>query len=73
MPAVKKGVPPPGERRVLIAELPEWAQLPFDGYECVPCSHTYSGRLSWMPRCHQSGRAPAGASMQSMPCAMRRY
>lgn len=33
MPAVKKGVPPPGERRVRIDELPEWAQLAFDGYE----------------------------------------
>ncbi len=35
VPAVKKGVPPPGERRVLIADLPDWAQLPFEGYECA--------------------------------------
>ena len=42
VPAVKKGVPPPGERRVLIAELPDWAQLPFEGYKCACLAHCHS-------------------------------
>lgn len=49
MPAVKKGVPPPGERRVLIAELPDWAQLAFEGYECVPFAHDCIERVSSVP------------------------
>jgi hypothetical protein len=46
VPAVKKGVPPPGERRVLIAELPDWAQLPFEGYEYACCAHRHRNWLS---------------------------
>lgn len=45
MPAVKKGVPPAGERRVLISEMPEWAQLAFDGYECAPDLRSWSSRV----------------------------
>jgi len=32
VPAVKPGVPPPGEPTVYITDLPEWAQLAFEGY-----------------------------------------
>ena len=35
MPAVATAQPGPGEKKVLIEELPEWAQLPFDGYKCA--------------------------------------
>lgn len=31
MPAIKTAPPPPGERLVPIAELPDWAQLAFPG------------------------------------------
>ena len=35
VPAVATAQPGPGEKKVLIEELPEWAQLPFDGYKCA--------------------------------------
>lgn len=35
VPAVQPGAPPPGERSVLISELPEWAQLAFAGYKAL--------------------------------------
>lgn len=33
VPAVATAQAKPGEKKVLIEELPEWAQLPFDGYK----------------------------------------
>ncbi|KAK9850259.1 hypothetical protein WJX84_005584 [Apatococcus fuscideae] len=35
VPAVATAQPKPGEKKVLIEELPEWAQLPFDGYKSL--------------------------------------
>ncbi len=35
VPAVKPGAPPPGERLVPIADLPDWAQLAFPGYKAL--------------------------------------
>ncbi|KAK9868384.1 hypothetical protein WJX84_004044 [Apatococcus fuscideae] len=35
VPAIATAQPGPGEKMVLIEDLPEWAQLPFDGYKSL--------------------------------------
>ncbi len=34
VPALKKAVAPEDERVVRVSEMPDWAQLAFDGYQC---------------------------------------
>ena len=38
MPAVKKGVMGENEALVKIEEMPDWAQVAFEGYKCEPVS-----------------------------------
>ena len=45
VPAIATAQPGPGEKMVLIEDLPEWAQLPFDGYKCVPLPHVQLAAL----------------------------
>ncbi len=40
VPAVKKGVMGVNEALVKIEEMPDWAQIAFEGYQCEPFSFT---------------------------------
>ncbi len=52
VPAVGTGQPNPGEKKVLIEDLPEWAQLAFDGYKYALSQNAAMLLAPWSPGSH---------------------